>query len=85
MTTQRITKLTADQERRLVEFRAEWLAHGLSTEPANFDAAKAVIRDFYKRLGKPEPMILCFSSPAMCELAVNFIFGLLKQKPSQLR
>lgn len=84
----KITKLTPEQEARLIEFREEWLRHGLSCEPADFAAGDEVIRGFYKRLNKPEPMILHFSSPMMCEMAVNFVFAMLAEKPrlcSQLR
>src|SRR5581483_8306349 len=81
----KITKLTAAQERRLVEFREEWRRIGLSCEPANFAEGDEVIRGFYRRLGKPEPIIFHFSSPAMCELVVNFIFALLNKEPKQLR
>jgi len=82
----KITKLTAAQEARLVEFREEWRQIGLCCDPADFDAGDEVIRGFYKRLGKDAPIILHFSSPAMCELAVNFVFAALKDGgDSQLR
>ena len=80
-----ITKLTAAQEERLIEFREEWLQVGLCCEPADFATGDNVIRGFYARLGKAAPIILHFSSPLMCELAVNFVFSVLKEKPSQLR
>ena len=84
MPAKKITKLTAEQEHRLVDFRDEWLKIGLCCDPADFAAGDEVIRGFYRRLNKPEPMILHFSSPMMCELAVNVIFGLLKEGPIQL-
>lgn len=34
---------------------AEWLAHGLSTEPADFDAAEQLIADLYERVGLKVP------------------------------
>ena len=80
----KITKLTEAQERRLIHFREEWLNIGLCCEPADFETGDTVIRGFYARMGKPAPLILHFSSPAMCELAVNFVFTLLAQNPSQL-
>ena len=80
----KITKLTEAQERRLIDFREEWLNIGLCCEPADFETGDTVIRGFYARMGKPAPLILHFSSPAMCELAVNFVFTLLAQNPSQL-
>ncbi len=81
--TKKITKLTAAQEALLVEHREKWLQIGLCCEPADFATGDEVIRGFYKRLNKPEPLILHFSSPAMCELAVNVVFGMLGEK-SQL-
>ena len=80
----KITKLTKEQEARLIEFREEWRQVGLCCEPADFETGDEVIRGFYKRLGKPAPIILHFSSPAMCELAVNFVFAALKGGGSQL-
>jgi hypothetical protein len=73
----KISKLTANQETRLVEFREEWLRIGLSCEPADFEKGDEIITGFYRRLNKPKPIILHFSSPAMCELAVNFVFAAL--------
>ena len=78
----KITKLTARQETRLVESREEWRQIGLCCDPADFAAGDEVIRGFYKRLGKSDPIILHFSSPAMCELAVNFVFAALKDGQS---
>lgn len=80
----KIERLTEAQEGRLVEFREEWLKVGMCCEPADFEAGDEVIRGFYARVGKPAPMILHFSSPAMCELAANVVMGLLKDKPDQL-
>jgi hypothetical protein len=37
------------------QLRAEWLAHGLSTEPADFDAAERMIANLYKRVGLSAP------------------------------
>ncbi|WP_210249237.1 hypothetical protein, partial [Agrobacterium vitis] len=81
----KIERMTEAQEKRLVEFREEWLKVGMCCEPADFEAGDEVIRGFYARIGKPAPMILHFSSPAMCELAANVVMGLLKDKPVQLR
>jgi hypothetical protein len=82
----KITKLTTEQEARLIEFREEWRKIGLCCDPADFETGDDVIRGFYKRLGKQDPIILHFSSPAMCELAVNVVFGILgdSQLHSQL-
>ena len=76
-----ITRLTPEQEADLVDHREIWRAHGLSTQPADFDRAKGVITDFYRRIGKPPPMFLCFSSPMMCVLAIAAIKQLAKRAP----
>jgi len=79
MNAAKLKSLTTSQEERLVEFREEWRAIGLSCEPADFKTGDEIITSFYARLGKPAPIIMHFSSPAMCELAVNFVFGVLKE------
>ena len=81
----KITKLSAEQESRLIEFRETWLQHGLSCAPADFETGDEIIRGFYRRINKPNPIILHFSSPIMCEMAVNFVFEILaEKKPRQL-
>ena len=81
----KIMQLTTEQEQMLVEHREEWRKIGLCCDPADFAAGDEIIRGFYRRLSKPDPIILHFSSPAMCELAVNLVFSLLKDgEPSQL-
>ena len=59
MAERRIEKLTPEQEARIPEFREEWLRIGLSTEPADFDAAEDAIKDAYKiaRLEPPKLFI----------------------------
>jgi hypothetical protein len=42
--TKQITKLTAAQEARLIEFREEWLKVGLCCDPADFKTGDEVIR-----------------------------------------
>jgi hypothetical protein len=66
---QKIEKLNQEQERRLEGYYKEWLEIGRNVEPINMDAARETIIDFYARLGKPAPVVLRFSSPAMCILA----------------
>lgn len=66
----RLERLTPGQERRLIEFRREWLAVGTSCEPADFAVAEREILNFYDRLGWPVPRFLRFSSPMMCELGI---------------
>ena len=62
----KIKKLTEDQEKDLVVTRNEWLGHGLSTEPADFDTAKEVITGFYKMIGHDAPAFVCLPSPDAC-------------------
>ena len=81
----KIETLTAQQEQRLIEFRDEWRDIGTCCEPADFETGDRIIRGFYARLNKEAPIILHFSSPAICELAVNFVFAALaNNKPKQL-
>jgi hypothetical protein len=84
VTKRKIEKLTPEQERRIVEFRQKWLDIGLCCDPADFETGDEVIRGFYARIGKPEPLILHFSSPMMSELAANVVNGLLKKPANQL-
>ena len=78
-----IVKLTAAQEQHLIEFREEWRQHGLCCDPADFKTGDRIIAGFYSRFGKPAPVILHFSSPLMCELAVNVIFAFSDERPGQ--
>src|ERR1035441_7733309 len=75
-----IIKLTAAQEQRLEEVRSEWLSIGRSTAPLNRERVCGVLTEFYQRIGKPAPVVLFFSSPAICILA----YGILKNFRSQL-
>ena len=82
-----ITKLTPQQEGQLDEFRDRWLKIGLNCEPLDREKAKAAIGKMYQAIGKPEPVILFFSSPAMCLLAwaaLRGVAALGKNLDSQL-
>jgi hypothetical protein len=57
------------QEKRLVEMRGEWLRAGKSSEPLDRREVRAITARLYKRIGKPAPKVLFFSSPPMCLLA----------------
>jgi hypothetical protein len=80
----KITKLTAEQEQRLLAFREEWRSVGLSCEPADYATGDEIIRDFYTQIGKPAPIILHFSSPMMCELALAWVTATVTDKPKKL-
>ena len=47
----KIERLTSEQEALIPVIRDEWLAHGLSTEPADREEAARGIRDAYREAG----------------------------------
>ncbi|WP_017625256.1 DUF6745 domain-containing protein [Nocardiopsis chromatogenes] len=49
--------------RRAVAIRDEWLAHGLSTEPADRPAAEAAISALYRLIDRPPPRFVWVDSP----------------------
>ena len=59
----RIEKLTKAQEKRLIEFRKEWLDIGLCCEPADFDRAEKQITFLYEKLGKKKGESFVVSTP----------------------
>ncbi|MNK72099.1 hypothetical protein D3C87_915670 [compost metagenome] len=60
----KIEKLTPEQEARIPEYRDEWLRHGLSTEPANWEEAEQAVRDAYVAAGlEPPKIIIRLASP----------------------
>ena len=67
----KIVSLTPQQEQLLKQRYQEWLAVGRNCEPLNHAEARTVVNEFYRRLGKPEPLILVLSSPMMCLLAAG--------------
>jgi len=71
----KLEKLTPEQEKRMVEFREQWLRDGLSTEPADFKTAKSVITSFYKQLKKPAPTFHCLPSPKACAEKMQSLHG----------
>ena len=76
MAKKKIEKLTEQQEKDLIVFRDEWLGHGLSTEPADFESAKEVITEFYERLGQKAPEFYCLPSPKACALKAKELFDM---------
>lgn len=63
VSSKKIDKLTPEQEKDLVEFREQWLAKGMSTEPADFPRAEAAIAEFYARLKMAKPEFVRVASP----------------------
>ncbi|HEY9219504.1 MAG TPA: hypothetical protein VIO94_15765 [Phenylobacterium sp.] len=70
-----MTKLALTQERAatIEAAREEWLAHGLSTAPADFETAEAAISRLYERIGKKRPYFVRLSSPLGAELYINLL------------
>jgi len=68
-------KLTKKQEERLVEYRDEYLAYALCTDPADRKRAEDAVRKLSTRL-KDNPKrtaFLWFSSPLACQIAIDLI------------
>jgi len=53
-----ITALTPEQEQFLPQVAAEWIAHGLSTQPADHAAAEAGVRLAYETAGLASPAFM---------------------------
>ena len=73
LTTQKIMKLTTEQEVRLEEWREEWLQVGLCTDPADRPRAQSAITAMYACLDKPAPIFLWFDSPMSCQLVMHLL------------
>jgi len=58
MTRAKIEKLTDEQAARLPEVAAEWISHGMSTEPANRPAAEDGVRAAYRAAGLEPPRFM---------------------------
>jgi len=62
--TQKIVKLTPEQAALLPQVAAEWIATGLSTDPADRPAAEAGVREAYCAAGlEPPPFLIWVDSP----------------------
>jgi hypothetical protein len=83
MKQEKITSLTVAQEKQLRDTYREYLAVGRSIEPINKEAAIKVVNEMYRRIGKPAPVVMVFSSPMMCILAWRVLQSLLKQSESK--
>jgi len=55
--------LTDSEQAELRKVRSEWLAVGLSTEPADRPEAEAAVKDLYAVMGWKEPMTIWMESP----------------------
>lgn len=73
---QKIDHLTAEQEKQLASFYQEWLRIGLSTGPADLEAARQALNDFYARLGRSAPYLWRCESPLTAQLVMNVLANL---------
>lgn len=80
-----IPELTEAQRERMQEVYREWLAVGHNCEPIDKRAAREIVAEFYKRLGKPAPAVLFFSSPMMWAQAHAILRGLEDKIPGDVR
>ncbi len=65
-----ISELKDEQRGRFQEWVDKWIAIGLSTEPANFDAAEEGIVGCYQAAGlKPPRVVVCAGSPLAAVIA----------------
>jgi hypothetical protein len=70
----RIDQITPEQEAHLATIRDKWIAHGLSTEPADRPAAEEGIRKAYKAAGLNPPLhIIWVDSPYAGALALGTV------------
>ena len=69
----KIERLTADQERELVDFRNRQWAIGTSCEPMNRAEAEIAISDAYREIGKAPPKFFWMTSPMTCALALHVL------------
>lgn len=67
--TEKIASLTPAQEVILAQVREEWLAHGLSTEPADRPAAEAGVRRAYEIAGLSPPATVVWCDSPMAGAA----------------
>ena len=69
----KITELTPEQTDRLPVFRAEYLAHGTSTAPADRPRAEAAFARAYRTIGREPVPVLWADSP----LSASVMFAIL--------
>ena len=65
--------LTKERKEIIASSYEEWLANGLSTEPADFDAAEEAITSLYASIDKPKPYFVRLSSPLGAELYIKLL------------
>ena len=70
-----IARLTPDQEALLPVVRDEWLAHGLSTEPADRATAEAGVKLAYERAGLAPPRIVVWLDSPLAGCIGSWMLG----------
>jgi hypothetical protein len=75
----KIEKLTPAQEKRLVEYRNEWLAIGRSAAPSDRPAAEKAISRMYELLGKKRPYFWWCDGPAVGSLVRTILPEIKKE------
>ena len=65
--------LTADEQKDMIQWRADWLAHGLSTERADWERVTHGVNGLYRILGKGAPIIFRCQSPLQANLEASII------------
>jgi hypothetical protein len=76
----RLMALTSEQERRVAEWREEWLRAGMDTGPADRPRAEAAVRAMCARVGVDCPPIVWCNGPATMVLT----YYLLRQLDASL-
>ncbi len=66
-------ELTSERTKIIDTARDEWLEHGLSTAPADFEAAEIAIASLYAAIDKPRPYFVRLSSPLGAEVYINLL------------
>lgn len=66
-----IEKLTAKQEKMMIEFREHWLKKGLSTDTVDREKTKSAVTHLYGNIGKKPPVFIFCASPLEANLTIN--------------
>lgn len=73
--SEKIEKLTPEQEAQLPVYREKWIAIGLSTEPADRERAEAGVLKAYQAADlEPPEHLLWFDSPMQGCIAAAILF-----------
>jgi len=69
-----IERFTPEQESMLSEYRQQWIAHGLSCEPTDYERAKKAVCLVYQAAGlDPPKLFLLMDSPIGAALAASIL------------